>query len=95
MQTPKMLKIYHIESEANDLSRTAEAIARAEFGRFYWNEKLDGQLRDQNFRAGQRILEVRQEWKASVRAKAKTATKEFRRRIKAAQGARDKQTTGA
>lgn len=90
-----MFKSAYIDPEAPDLSRTAEAIARAEFGKFYWNHKLDGQLRDQNFRAAQRILEARQIWKAAVRAKTKTATKALRRRIKVAQGARDKLTNGS
>ena len=94
MRDPKTPKFSDFDQHTLDPSRVAEAIARGEFGRFYWNEKLETQLRQQNARAGERIAEIRQGWKSTARSRAKTMAKDFRRRIRLAQEARDKQADG-
>jgi hypothetical protein len=50
---------------------TAEGIARALFGRFYWNEHMQRQVRQQQGNTARRLHEERAEWVRRQHARVK------------------------
>lgn len=62
---------------------SAEGLARSVFGRHYWNDTLERQLRRQSAQSAERIEAQRRAWKRAGEDKAKLVRAERQRKSRA------------
>lgn len=77
-------------SAGGEPALTAEGLARSLFGRSYWGQRQQDELRYLSAQAEARIASQRREWKARHKERMKLLAKEQRRKTDLARRARER-----